>query len=93
MSRMGVQRIRVQRSAASVQGSNSSNTCYLCPWCLRNEKLAGRWDSSMQRPQSMLAARDLPCTQLSDHIELRVRAYFSPSRTCAAAWIVERGCT
>jgi hypothetical protein len=56
-----------------MQGSNSTHTCYMCPWCIKQEKLAGRWDTSQPRPQSMLAAKDLPTTQLSDHIELRVR--------------------
>jgi hypothetical protein len=60
-----------------MQGSNSSNTCYLCPWCLSKEKETGRWDNSQARPQSMATAQDLPTTQLSNFIEKRVRVFES----------------
>ena len=62
-----------QESDCAVQGSNNAKTCYLCPWCIRKEKAAGRWDGSQPRPQSMAAAQDLPRTQLSDCIDRRVR--------------------
>lgn len=51
------------------KGRNKNEVPYLCPCCLAYGLYENVRVKMEIRPQSMLTARDLPCTQLSEYIE------------------------
>ena len=54
------------------KGRNSSETQYLCPWCLIKTQREGTRSPISIRPQSMLQASDLPMCKLSSYLENHV---------------------
>jgi E1A/CREB-binding protein len=65
------------------KGNNKDDTKFLCPWCLKEMQRTGQWVPIKQRPQSMLAAEDLPRTELSDMMEAYVRFALPALLACA----------